>query len=211
MLSFPVVTIAVIVINVFVFMLELAGGDPFIAQWSLVPANISAGRDWITVLTAMFMHSSWLSFLGNLVFLWAFGPQIEDLLGPVPYLIFYLLSGMTVAFAQVLLAPLSQTSNLGASGAIAAVMGAFLITYPNDRIRTWMPSFSHSRVTLIPAIFLVSIWLLTQAFSQLGSITSVTVSTGGAAYMAHIGGFLFGLAAVRLFETADRRLQHGLG
>lgn len=210
LLSFPVVTITIIIINVFVFMLELAGGDPFITQWSLVPANISAGRDWITILTAMFMHGGWLHILGNMVFLWAFGPQLEDLLGSIPYLMFYLLGGIAASLAQILIAPQSEIPNLGASGAIAAVMGAFLITYPNDRIRTLVLSFYYSRVALIPAIVLVGLWFLIQVFSELGSITSAAIVNGGVAYMAHIGGFLFGLAAVRLFETSNRRMQHGL-
>ncbi|MCL4249755.1 MAG: rhomboid family intramembrane serine protease [Anaerolineae bacterium] len=210
LLSFPVVTITIIIINVFVFMLELAGGDPFITQWSLVPANISAGRDWITILTAMFMHGGWLHILGNMVFLWAFGPQLEDLLGSIPYLMFYLLGGIAASLAQILIAPQSEIPNLGASGAIAAVMGAFLITYPNDRIRTLVLSFYYSRVALIPAIVLVGLWFLIQVFSELGSITSAAIVNGGVAYMAHIGGFLFGLVAVRLFETSNRRMQHGL-
>ncbi len=210
LLSFPVVTITIIIINVFVFMLELAGGDPFITQWSLVPANISAGRDWITILTAMFMHGGWLHILGNMVFLWAFGPQLEDLLGSIPYLMFYLLGGIAASLAQILIAPQSEIPNLGASGAIAAVMGAFLITYPNDRIRTLVLSFYYSRVALIPAIVLVGLWFLIQVFSELGSISSAAIVNGGVAYMAHIGGFLFGLAAVRLFETSNRRMQHGL-
>ncbi|MBE0689823.1 MAG: rhomboid family intramembrane serine protease, partial [Anaerolineae bacterium] len=205
MLNLPLVTFGIIAINIFVFMLELMNGNAFIAQWSLIPANISVGRDWITLLTAMFLHAGWLQIISNIIFLWAFGPQIEDLLGAVQFLIFYLLGGLVATFTQIAIDPMSQSANLGASGAIAAVMGAFWITYPNDRIRMLVPSYTFTRMVLIPAIFLIGVWFLLQVFSALGSITTLDVASGGVAYTAHIGGFLFGLVGVRLFETAARR------
>src|SRR5579872_757325 len=126
----PVVTILIVVINVFVFILELAGGDAFVLKWAVVPADITAGRHWITILTAMFMHGSWSHIIGNMVFLWAFGPEIEDAMGRGRYLVFYLAGGLVAMLAQVLADPHSTVPNLGASGAIAAVMGAFIVTYP---------------------------------------------------------------------------------
>ena len=132
----PIVTIGIIVANAIVFAFELTGGDAFVNQWSLVPANIVAGHDWITILTAMFMHAGWLHIGGNMLFLWAFGPQIEDAMGPGRYLGFYLLGGLAATAAQVAMVPTSTIPNLGASGAIASVMGAFIVTYPKDRIRT---------------------------------------------------------------------------
>lgn len=135
-INFPVVTALIIAANALVFMFELVNGDAFITRWSLVPADIMAGRDWITILTAMFMHAGWAHILGNMLFFWVFGPEIEDVMGPLRYLTFYLLGGLAATAAQVLINPTSTVPNLGASGAIAGVMGAFLITYPRDRIRT---------------------------------------------------------------------------
>lgn len=207
-IHWPVVTVALIAINAVVFLLELAGGDAFINRWSLVPANIVAGRDWITILTSMFMHEGWMHIGGNMIFLWAFGPEIEDVMGPVRYLVFYLLGGLAATVAQVVVDTTSTVPNLGASGAIAAVMGAFLITYPRDRIRTVVFLGWFARVTLVPAIFLVGIWFLTQLLSEVGSVTAA--ATDGVAYMAHIGGFLFGALTSRLFETRERRWEEGL-
>ena len=201
-LHFPLATVLVIAANFFIFMFELAGGDAFINRWSMVPANIVAGQDWITILTAMFMHAGWLHILGNMLFLWVFGPAIEDVMGSGRYLFFYLLGGLAATAAQVLIDPSSTIPNLGASGAIAAVMGAFLITYPRDRIRTVLLLGWFIRITVIPAIVLVGFWFLLQLISQVGALAAT--DQGGVAYMAHIGGFLFGLITVRLFEKRER-------
>ena len=207
-LRFPIVTALIITINVIVFLLELLGGDTFINQWSLVPATIVAGRDWITILTSMFMHAGIAHILGNMLFFWVFGPEIEDVMGPFRYLIFYLLGGLAATFAQVIIDPSSTVPNLGASGAIAAVMGAFLITYPRDRIRTLLFFGWFVRVTFIPALFLVGVWFITQLFSEIGAL--VQTQTGGVAYMAHIGGFAFGALTARLFESRRRLSEQGL-
>jgi membrane associated rhomboid family serine protease len=207
-LHFPLVTALIIGTNVLVFVLELLGGDAFISRWSLVPADIMAGRNWITILTAMFMHGGWVHILGNMVFFWVFGPEIEDVMGPVRYLVFYLLGGLVATVAQVLILPSSTVPNLGASGAIAAVMGTFLITYPRDRIRTLLLLGWFARVTVVPAVLLVGLWFLTQVFSEVGALA--TTQTGGVAYMAHIGGFVFGMAFGRLFEGRRLRAQQGL-
>lgn len=207
-LHLPIVTALVIGANAVMFLLELAGGDAFINRLAMVPAEIVAGRNWITILTAMFMHAGWAHILGNMVFFWVFGPEIEDVMGPVRYLIFYLLGGLAATVAQVVIAPNSTVPNLGASGAIAAVMGAFLITYPRDRIRTVLLLGWFARVTFIPAVVLVGFWFLTQLFSEIGALAQT--QTGGVAYMAHIGGFVFGAVSARLFETRQRRTQQGL-
>jgi membrane associated rhomboid family serine protease len=207
-LRFPLVTVLIVVANALVFLLELVGGDAFINQWSLVPADIVAGRNWLTILTSMFMHAGPVHILGNMVFFWVFGPEIEDVMGTVRYLVFYLLGGLAATFAQVAIAPNSTVPNLGASGAIAAVMGAFLITYPRDRIRTVLLFGWFARVTFVPAIVLVGMWFLTQVFSEVGALAEV--QTGGVAYMAHIGGFLFGAVTARLFESRRRRAEQGL-
>jgi membrane associated rhomboid family serine protease len=198
---FPIVTALIILVNGFVFLLELMGGDRFVAAWSAIPADIVAGHHWITILTAMFMHGSWLHIIGNMVFLWAFGPEIEDAMNPLRYLLFYLVGGIVAMLAQVAASPHSTVPNLGASGAIAAVMGAFLVTYPRDEIRSLLFFFLFARVTFIPAALLIGVWFLMQLFNA-GAVA--TVQTGGVAYLAHIGGFLFGTVTARLFEDPKR-------
>jgi len=197
----PVITVAIIAINVFVFILELAGGDAFVLQWSAIPAQIVAGQHWVTLLTSMFLHGGWMHIISNMIFLWAFGPEIEDAMGPVRYLAFYLLGGLVASVAQVVALSSSTVPNLGVSGAIAAVMGAFIVTYPRDRIRTLLFLGWFVTVTVIPAAVLIGIWFLIQLFSQVGSV--VQAQAGGVAYMAHVGGFVFGAVTARLFE--DRR------
>lgn len=198
---FPIVTAGIIVANFVGFTLELRGGDAFVRQWSMIPAQIAAGHHLITILTAMFLHGSWSHILGNMVFLWAFGPEIEDAMNPLRYLVFYLGGGLAATAAQVAVSPSSMVPNLGASGAIAAVMGAFLVTYPRDQIRSLLFIFVFVRVTLIPAGLLIGLWLLIQLF-HVGSVA--TTQTGGVAYMAHVGGAVFGAVTARLFEDPRR-------
>ena len=197
---FSAVTATIIIANVAVFLLELMGGEGFVKQWSVIPADIVAGRHWITVLTAMFMHAGWLHIIGNMVFLWAFGPEIEDAMGRPRYFSFCLLSGFAATLAQIAVSPDSTVPNLGASGAIAGVMGAFLITYPRDEIRTVLLLGWFTRVTLIPAALLIGLWFLIQLFSGIGVVADV--ETGGVAYMAHVGGFIFGALTGPFFERS---------
>ena len=196
--GFPVVTASIIAANGLVFLLELSGGNAFVARWSLIPADIVAGHHWITILTSMFLHGSWSHILGNMIFLWAFGPEVEDLMGPGRYAAFYLLGGLAATLAQLVPDPASTIPNLGASGAIAALMGAFLVTYPRDRIRSLLVIFVFLHVTYIPAALLIGVWFLLQ-FLSLGAIAQQP--SGGVAYAAHVGGFIFGAVAARLFET----------
>ncbi len=206
-ISFPVITLAIIVVNAFVFVLELIGGDNFINYWSFLPANLMTPHGFVTVFTSMFMHAGWEHIIGNMLFFWVFGPEIEDVMGPLPYLIFYLLGGVTATLAQFFIDPSSTIPNLGASGAIAAVMGAFLVTYPRDQIKTVVFLGWFGRVTFLPAILMVGLWFLTQLFSEVGALAQVNVGDG-VAYMAHVGGFVFGMLSCRLFESRRRlRLQ----
>lgn len=198
---FPIVTICVIFVNFFVFVLELMGGDAFVLQWSAIPTNIMAGHHWITILTSMFMHGSWSHIIGNMVFLWAFGPEIEDAMNPFRYLAFYLLGGLVAMLVQIVAIPQSTVPTLGASGAIAAVMGAFLVTYPSDRIRTLLFFFVFVSVRFIPAALLIGFWFLTQLLNA-GSVAQV--QTGGVAYLAHVGGAVFGAVTARFFEDPRR-------
>jgi membrane associated rhomboid family serine protease len=196
--SFPVITTAIIVANVIVFILELMGGDAFVKEWCLIPADIVAGRHWVTILTSMFMHAGWMHIIGNMVFLWAFSPQIEDAMGGLRYVFFYLLSGLAASLLQIAAMPNSTVPNLGASGAIAGVMGAFLITYPRDEIRALLVIGWFVRITFIPAALLIGVWFIIQFFSQVGAVADV--QGGGVAYTAHVGGFVFGVITARIFE-----------
>jgi len=197
----PVVTAFIIVVNVFVFLLELMRGDAFVMQWSAIPAQIISGHHWITIFTAMFMHGSWSHIIGNMIFLWAFGPEIEDAMGHGRYLLFYLAGGLVAMLAQILADSHSTVPNLGASGAIAAVMGGFIVTYPRDRIKAVLFIFVFVRITFIPAALLIGFWFLTQLVHA-GAVAQV--QTGGVAYLAHVGGFVFGAVTARLFEGSSR-------
>ena len=202
--NFPVATLTIIAANALVFVLELLKGDAFILRWSLVPVNILTGHGVITVFTSMFMHAGWEHILGNMLFFWVFAPEIEDVMGPLPFLLFYLLGGIAATVAEVLVNPASTAPGLGASGAIAAVMGAFVVTYPRDRIRTAFFLGLFVRVAFVPAVLLIGLWFLTQLFSQVGAMAQVQTGAG-VAYMAHVGGFVFGTLTGRLFESPGRR------
>jgi membrane associated rhomboid family serine protease len=198
---FAIVTLLIIAVNVWVFLLELGGGDAFVAQWAVIPAAIASGSGWITLITSMFLHGSWLHILGNMVFLWAFGPVMEDAMGRVRYLAFYLIGGVVAMLAQVSASPGSTVPCLGASGAIAAVMGAFIVMYPRDRIRSVLWILIFIRVTYIPAILLIGVWFVIQLLDA-GAVARV--QTGGVAYLAHVGGFVFGVVTARLWVRRPR-------
>jgi len=195
------VTLLLIAINAWVFFQELAYGDRFVRAWSVIPYRVTHGHHSVTLLTSMFMHASWMHIIGNMVFLWAFGPAMEDAMGHLRYLIFYLAGGIVAMCAQVLADPYSHIPTLGASGAIAAVMGAFIVTYPRDRIRTLLFVFIFIRIAFIPAVLLIGFWILLQVLN-LGVVAQA--HTGGVAYLAHIGGFLFGVVLGRLFVNEKR-------
>ncbi len=195
---FPIATLLIILLNFGVFALELDGGDGFILRWSLVPADVVAGRHLETILSSMFLHEGWEHILGNMVFLWAFGPEIEDAMGRLKYALFYLLGGSAAMLTQVAGDPSATIPSLGASGAIAAVMGAFLVTFPNDRIRSVLFFGWFAQVTFIPAALLIGFWFLTQLVS-LGTVAEA--QTGGVAYLAHVGGLVFGAVSARVFVS----------
>lgn len=197
----PVVTMGIIAVNFAVFFLELMGGDAFVLKWSTIPAHITAGHDYITILTGMFMHGGWSHILGNMIFLWAFGPEIEDTMGRGRYLVFYLVGGLVATLTQIYANPHSTIPNLGASGAIAAVMGAFLVTYPRDQIRSVLVIFFFARIRYIPAVLLIGVWFLTQLVSA-GQVAEV--QTGGVAYLAHVGGFIYGCIFAKPLEVGQR-------
>jgi membrane associated rhomboid family serine protease len=202
-LRFPVITALIIGVNAVMFILELINGQAFIIRWSLIPSEIASGRNLITILSAMFMHGGWLHIIGNMIYLWAFGPEIEDGMGRVRYVVMYLLGGLVASLTQVVIDPSSTVPNLGASGAIATVMGAFLIIFPRDRIRTIVFLGWFVTITLIPAVLMIGFWFLIQLFSEVGAL--LQRQSGGIAYMAHVGGFVFGMGIARLFRPRLRR------
>ena len=203
---FAVITVFIIVLNVYVFFKELAYGNAFVWAWSVVPLRIIYGQRWITLITAMFMHAGWMHIIGNMIYLWAFGREIEDAMGSARFLFFYLAGGIVAMMAQIAGDPFARVPCLGASGAIAAVMGAFLVTYPRDRIRTVVFFLIFVRITFIPAALLIGFWFLMQVLN-LGAVAQVR--TGGVAYLAHIGGFLFGVVTARLLVRRGRISYYG--
>jgi membrane associated rhomboid family serine protease len=196
----PVVTYALVGVNVGMFLLELSAGDAFIKAWAFVPARFAAnpGGQAITIFTAMFMHGGWVHLFGNMLFLWIFGDNVEDRFGHLKFLIFYLLTGVAATFAQFALAPHSLVPNVGASGAIAGVLGAYILMFPQARVNVLLGR----QIVAMPAIVVLGFWIALQLFSGVGSIghTNETANTGGVAYMAHIGGFFTGILLTLLFR-----------
>lgn len=194
---FPLVTYALIVLNVLFFLVELNGGDAFIMQWAFVPSRFLANPmgDFITLFTSMFMHGGWLHLGGNLLYLWIFGDNVEDRFGHVKFLVFYLLCGLGATFAQLMFSLDSNIPNLGASGAIAGVLGSYILMFPNGRVRV----LQGRGVVQAPALLVIGFWIVLQLFSGIGSVAN-TADTGGVAYMAHIGGFVAGFVLTLLFR-----------
>jgi membrane associated rhomboid family serine protease len=204
--SWPIVTVVLIAINVAVFLLELQLGDAFIQKWAFVPSRFAAdpAGQWPTLFTAMFMHGGWLHLGGNMLYLWIFGDNVEDRFGPVRYLVFYFVAGLAATFAQYAVSPGSSVPNVGASGAIAGVLGAYLLMFPKARVDVLLGR----QVVAMPAFLVLGFWIVLQLMSGVGSIatTTETADTGGVAYMAHVGGFFAGLAmAVALGGLSARR------
>jgi membrane associated rhomboid family serine protease len=161
---------------------------------------------WETVITAMFMHASIIHIGGNMLFLWIFGNNVEDSMGPVRYLVFYLLGGLAALALQIAVAPSSDTPTLGASGAIAAVLGGYIVLYPRARVLTVVFIVFFFTVIELPALAMLGIWFAEQALFGAAGLTNPTGGGGGVAYFAHVGGFVFGLAAIRLFATKRKQV-----
>ena len=193
----PIVTYALIVLNVLFFFVELSGGEAFITQWAFVPSRFLANpaADFITLFTSMFMHGGWLHLGSNMLYLWIFGNNVEDRFGHVPFLIFYLLCGLGATALQLAFSLDSNIPNLGASGAIAGVLGSYVLMFPKSRVNV----LQRQSVIPLPALMVIGFWFVLQLFSGIVSI-SQTADTGGVAYMAHIGGFIAGFALTFLFR-----------
>jgi rhomboid family protein len=186
-----------IALNFLFFFAELNGGDAFIQQWAFVPRRFLAnpGGDFPTLFTSMFMHAGWLHLLGNMLYLWIFGDNVEDRFGHIKFTIFYLLCGIAATFAQLAFSSGSNIPNLGASGAIAGVLGSYILLFPRSRVSVLMGR----GVIPMPALAVIGLWIVLQFVSGIGSISN-TAESGGVAYMAHIGGFIAGFVLTLLFR-----------
>ena len=198
--SFPVVTYALIALNVLFFFVELSGSEAFIQRWAFVPSRFVANPigDVLTLFTAMFMHAGWVHLAGNMLYLWIFGDNVEDRFGHLPFIVFYLLCGLAATFAQLAFNLGSSVPNLGASGALAGVLGAYILLFPQGRIKV----LQSQQVIQVPALIVIGLWIVLQIFSGVGSI-GATEDTGGVAYMAHIGGFIAGFLLTFLFRGSQ--------
>ena len=205
--STPIMTLLIIAANVFCFLIEL--GQPrylqssFIAHYALVPDHLQPA----SLITSMFLHGGWFHLIGNMWFLWVFGSHLEDALGSAKFLIFYLICGIVSAVVQLITNLGSPVPTLGASGAIAGVMGAFLILYPRVRVVTLVILIVFITTIELPAAFMLIYWFAIQLISGLSSFSSFT-DQGGVAWFAHVGGFLAGILLVRIFLGARPRLSY---
>jgi membrane associated rhomboid family serine protease len=208
---FPIVNLLFIGLNILAFILQITTADPegFIMQYALVPANINFS-DWTTLfpfLTSMFLHGGLLHIGSNMLFLWVFGDNVEGEIGPIPYAILYLGSGIVGALAQYFLSPNSTIPMLGASGAVAGALGAYFLFFPNHRIRTLITLPFLITFTEVSAKIMLGYWIFLQILSGFFSIGALTGTEGGVAYWAHIGGFVAGYLLAKYFPTRDPQLQ----
>lgn len=201
---FPIVTVGLIAINVLVFLYQATLGQAelqgFVEMWGVVPTEVLAGRGLVTLLTSMFVHGGWFHVGSNMLFLWIFGDNVEVLLGHIGYLVFYLLGGMAASGAQILTNPNSAVPSVGASGAIAAVLGAYVLAFPAARVRILLFLGFFITTTRITAALFVGVWALTQFLNGVAALGVQTAQTGGVAYWAHIGGLVFGVLVGLLFR-----------
>ena len=221
---FPAVTIGLFVVNAFVFVYELSntrGLDAVFYQWGIVPCTFTSTcppriripggflllpqhPPYLTILSSMFLHGGWMHIIGNMWSLWIFGDNVEDRMGRVGFLCFYLLSGLAAGILHIAFNPASRVPTVGASGAIAGVMGAYLLLFPYARVLTLVPVFIFLQTIELPAVFFLGFWFLTNLLSGIGSLAAHT-GAGGVAWWAHIGGFLVGL----LWALPLRRREAG--
>lgn len=203
--SFSLVNWSLIAANVLVFLFEISLGgqalEQFIMNYGLVPAEVLSDPigNWITFLTSIFLHGSWLHLIFNMLALFIFGDNVEDRLGHIPYFLFYIFGGIVASGAHIFFNSSSTLPTVGASGAIAAVLGAYLILYPRARVLTIIPIFFFIRIVQIPAPLYLGFWFLSQLLSGTAQVAANTYQSGGVAWWAHIGGFVMGAGIALLF------------
>jgi membrane associated rhomboid family serine protease len=222
---FPYVNYALIAINVIVFVVELSKPDTFISQWGAVPREIVQGTDlpptiglpiYVTLLTSVFLHAGWLHLGGNMLYLWIFGDNVENAFGPVKYLLFYLFCGVAANLAQIAVSTDSLIPSVGASGAIAGVMGAYLVMFPGATVRTIIFLGFFFTITYLPALLVIGVWFLLQLVNGVAALGPQTQQEGGTAFWAHIGGLVVGALLAFLFRgrnyhTATPTVYRGYG
>jgi len=210
--STPVVMVTLVLVNLLVFLYELSLGDAlprFVQAYGVVAYEITAGRDmpptipypvYFTLITSMFLHGGLLHIAGNMIFLWVFGDNVEDTLGHFGFLLFYCMAGILAGLSQVLVDPSSQTPGIGASGAIAGVLAAYLVLFPRATVRTLLVLGPFITITRLSAVILIGFWILFQFVSGLLSLGLAPGQASGVAYWAHIGGFFAGLVMIWLYK-----------
>lgn len=210
--SFTILTYLLIAINIAVFLheIKLALINPkaylsFIYTYGVIPAEIASGRRLHTLLTSMFVHGGIVHLLGNMLYLYIFGNNVEDVLGKLRFILFYILCGIAGATLQILMNPYSTVPNIGASGAISGILGAYLVLFPRARIYTVVFLGWFITTTTIPAIFFLGFWFILQLFSGIGSLSYLYQNVGGVAYFAHIGGFIAGMILIKVMKKKRRR------
>ena len=209
---FPAVTVGLICVNAIVFIVELnlspRGLDQLFLNWGIVPLRFTHPRldaNYLTLLSSIFLHGGWMHIIGNMWSLWIFGDNVEDRMGRLGFLIFYILSGLAAGVGHVATNPNSVAPTVGASGAIAGVMGAYLLLFPHARVVTILPIFIFFQIIEVPAVIYLGIWFIIQLFSGAASLATASAHAGGVAWWAHIGGFVVGvLWALPLRRRRDR-------
>ena len=204
----PYITVTIIVLNALAWLLELSMSRDVLAVFLQVYGVVPARLYLPTLLTSMFLHGSWMHVIGNMWYLWIFGDNVEDRVGHGRFIVFYLLCGIAAALGQIVIDPESTLPTIGASGAIAGVMGAYFVLYPRSRVLTLIPLVIFWEVIELPATLLLGFWFLMQLFSAGAiAVTSSTVG-GGVAFMAHVAGFVCGAAAIFVFRQPERPEQY---
>lgn len=206
--SQPYVTWALMIVNVLVFAYQatLSEDDDwsFLLDWAVFPSAISDGQYIHTLITSAFLHGSWFHLGSNMLFLWVFGDNVEDVMGHVKYLVFYLLTAIAAGIGQVLVDTGSTVPMVGASGAISGLLAAYIVLFPGGRIRTVLTLGFFITVTMLPAWMMIGYWFVLQLISGITSLAAVDSSGGGVAFFAHIGGFVAGVVLVKLFANNER-------
>ncbi|MDZ7373859.1 MAG: rhomboid family intramembrane serine protease [candidate division KSB1 bacterium] len=215
--TWPVVNVSLIVCNLLIFLYEVSLGrhlQDFLMTYGVVPAKVLyllRKEPWNVVeivgpfFTSMFLHGGWMHVIGNMWFLWIFGDNVEDRLGHFRYLVFYLLCGLVAGLVHYMLNPTSGVPTVGASGAIAGVMGAYYLLYPRARVLTLVPLFFFVEIIEIPAFFFLGLWFVIQLVQGAFSLATVDTLTGGVAWWAHVGGFAAGAVLVNVFKRRTYR------
>lgn len=214
----PIVTWLLIAANILVYVYQFSLSETahlrFLNDWAVVPAEITAGQAYFTLVTTAFLHGSWFHLGSNMLFLWIFGDNVEDVMGHVKYLVFYLLTAVAASAAQVMVDPDSRVPMVGASGAVSGLLAAYIVLFPHGTIRTLVIFGIFVSMMMIPAWVMIGYWIFLQVISAVGSLSTIGDQQGGVAFFAHVGGFIAGLVLVWFFRdkrrlAAQRAARHG--